>query len=87
MFDNFACTFNKMYFIGFNNCNVIKPYILFNGLRYVKPFKAFPVYMLQIKHVWHASHHLAILCLYTHPNFQRPHFQFDTVCLIDHVKL
>jgi len=25
--------------------------------------------------------------LYTHPNFQRPHFQFDTVWLIDHVKL
>ena len=24
---------------------------------------------------------------YTHPNFQRPHFQFDTVWLIDHVKL
>ena len=23
--------------------------------------------------------------LYTHPNFQRPHFQFDTVWLIDHV--
>jgi len=24
---------------------------------------------------------------YTHPNFQRPHFQFDAVWLIDHVKL
>jgi len=25
--------------------------------------------------------------LYTHPNFQRPHFQFDPVWLIDYVKL
>jgi len=30
---------------------------------------------------------LLLLLLYTHPNFQRPHFQFDTVWLIDHVKL
>jgi len=25
--------------------------------------------------------------VYTQTNFQRPHFQFDTVWLIDHVKL
>ena len=28
-----------------------------------------------------------MIILYTHPNFQRPHFQFDPVWLIDYVKL
>jgi len=30
---------------------------------------------------------LLVIAIYTHPNFQRPHFQFDAVWLIDHVKL
>ena len=30
---------------------------------------------------------ILVVPVYTHPNFQRPHFQFDTVWLIDHVKL
>jgi len=32
-------------------------------------------------------HWIKIDYLYTHPNFQRPRFQFDTVWLKDHVKL